>query len=320
MPNLLLGILASSVQSDYAPPTPLGVAGYFTQGGNLGDLFRTTFPTDSWSDIGSMPGDGDAAGSGLQDAGVSGYVSQGFDTVDASDQLFKITFPTESISTTTSGLTTMAAGMGISNNGVAGYVGEGEDGFSDSSFVNRFAFPTDSVSAGPTLTSFGEPMTNAENGGASHHGILGHFIARTGPFSSQELGELQYPTETTTSQLLAPLAGGYFANAMWHDDGIASYYTQGFSFSPMPSPSDFVFKYVLAVFATSEIAPLPDPTAFNAGMSNDGVAGYVAKGGPVQFGGETDDVFKLAYSTDTWSVTASLPDDAGENAGFANMG
>lgn len=319
MPNLLLGILASAVQTDYTPPVPAGgVAGYFTQGGNLGDLFRTTFPTDSWSDIGSLPGDGDSAGSGLQDAGVSGYVSQGFDALAAeSDILFKVTFPTESISTTTSGLTTMAAGFGISNNGVAGYVGEGFDGVAPSGFVNKFAFPTDSVSAGPTLLDAGaDPMDNDEPDGASHHGILGHFLAGTafGP----ELGEIQYPTDSTTSHPLPPLAGGFFANAFWQDAGLHTYYTQGFSFSPFPAPSDFVAKYTLATFTSSEIGSLPAPAFFNSGMANDGVAGYVARGGPTGF--QTDDVYKITFPTDTWSTTASLPDDAGENAAFANMG
>lgn len=310
MPNLLLGVLRPAI---LAPAPTGGVAGYFAQGDELDDIFKTNFPTDSWSTFQLL--DVHAVGSGIGNAGVAGYVHRGFDGLDESDVMEKVTFPTDSI---TAILTiTSFNGFGFGDPGNIGVWGRGLDGLSPSDTIGVFSFAVDTVTNIDTEVI--EPSEGI--GGGCDTGVAGYF-PRNEEFV---IGELLLPTLTATFgvaftdfPLLETING-----TLWVNPGVAMYATRGLDrpFSPLAEYTDTVRKVLLPVDAAMSPGPtLPDTSAFGNSFSNDGVAAYVNRGLSFFRDEQSDEVFRLAYATDTWITTTALPDTATDNAAFANMG
>ena len=308
MPNLLLGILASSVQADYTPPITAGVAGYFGQGDESDAVFKTLFPTDSWSTFFLiLPS---TAGPGMSNNGVAGYIHRGFsDTFTLNDVCEKITFPTDSVSAITTILA--AGGMGWGDPGNFGVWGQGLDGVSTpSDLIGIFDFATDLTTADSTILL----GPNDGLGGGCDPGVAGFY-----PRMNEDLvGQMLLPTLTDTFGITFGLGVDTEFNTLWVDAAVAMYATRGRL--SVGNDSDEVRKVALPVAAAmSTISSLPEGSAFGAAFSNDGVSGYVNQGGDFLLGA-SDKVFRIAYATDTWTTTTALPDGATDNAGLSDMG
>ena len=304
MPNLLLGVLRPAL---LAPPPTAGVAGYFGQGDESDAVFKTTFPTDSWSTFFLiLPS---TAGPGMANSGVAGYIHRGFsDTFALNDVCEKITFPTDSVSSITTILA--AGGMGWGDPGNFGVWGQGLDSsFDPSDLIGIFDFATDTTTADGTILL--DPVDGL--GGACNPGVSGFY-----PIALDDrVGEMLLPTLTDTFGITFGPGVDTEFNTVWVDAAVAMYATRG---RVGLDDDDEVRKVALPVTAAmSLINSLPEGSAFGASMSNDGVAGYVNQGGDFTFGA-SDKVFKIAFATDTWTTTTALPEGATDNAGLSDMG
>ena len=311
MPNLLLGVLRPAL---LAPPPTAGIAGYFAQGDESDNVFRTDFPTDSWSTFQLLAPS--TAGAGLANSGVAGYIHRGLsDEFDPTDVMEKITLPTDSVSAITT--IEQLDGFGFGDPGNIGVWGEGavSETSTGSDVIGSFSFAVD------TITNVDVGIIDPADGlgGGCDPGVAGYY-----PINFDTLiGELLLPTLTATLGVAFSPSGVLEAifGTVWVNAGVALYATRGLDAGPpFGEETDEVRKVAFPVDAAmAAIAGMPEPSAFGGAFSNDGVAAYANKGGPF-LEGASDKVFKLAYATDTWTTTTALPGASTDNGAFANMG
>jgi hypothetical protein len=192
------------------------VAGYMSIGGttDLGQnpyaatskVFKWAFPSDSRGYTTNAP-DVMILHAGFANPAVAGYFSQGDvpqPTSATSPKVFKWTFPTDTVTTTTSAPQQFSDHGGFSNPAVAGYMNRP----STTNVVYKWAFPTDTVS-----TTTAAPAQIRQNAGFANPTVAGYFNRGV---NTTTVYSWAFPSDTVSTVTAAPAAtreNAGFANA-----------------------------------------------------------------------------------------------------------
>lgn len=260
--------------------------------------------------------------------GLAGYFSQGFST-----NVYKSSFPTDSISSTTSSPSSMSVNAGFANPAVAGYMNLGV--MSANATVYKWAFPADTVT---TTTS--APNGIVGNGGFSNPAVAGYF--NRGNYT--DVYKWTFPSDTVSSSTSAPLYMDQ--NSGFANPSVAGYFNRGLYTGTVYKwafPSDSVSTttssaiemnrnggfanpavagYFKTWFASTNAAKWSFPTDSvsyfelgnldrSAGFSNPSVCGYIS------YGNSSTNVYKVSFPTDALS-TITFPSGLSNHAGFSN--
>lgn len=310
MPNLLLGVLRPAL---LAPPAG-GVAGYIAQGDELDAMWKTSFPSDTFSATTSFLDD-HAVGSGFGNDGVAGYCSRGFDSVTgtASDVADKWTFPTDSVSALLLSIPSFE-GFAWGDPGNLGVFGEGTgDAFAPTDGITILTLPTDLV------TSDNLAAEVQGTGGGCDYGVAGYFPID----NSDKVGRILLPTFTQAFDVGIIGAGAdQLFGTCWVNPTEGVYASRGANFDALPNPvaTDEFYKLALPNLTPATPPSMPDVGIAGVGISDHGVAGYVNRGFSDYLATPTDELYKFTYSSQTWSTAPNLPDDSVDNGGFSNQG
>jgi hypothetical protein len=274
--------------------------------------------------------------------GVAGYFNQSTKSdYSESADVFKLSFPTDVASTTTSGPLSMQYNAGFANPGVAGYFSRGRN----STAVYKWAFVADAVS-----TTTAAPDILFAHGGFANPSVAGYF--NRGAFNAP-VYKWAFPADTvsTTTAASATLS----SNAGFSNFAVAGYFNRGSSGTPVYKwafPSDTVsastaspatmsdhggfanpgvagyfnragsttnvYKWSFPSDTVTTTTATPAANAYNDGFSNSFVAGYINRGYDNTTFVYVSTIYKLSFPTDGMSTTTSAPGSIGDNAGFAN--
>lgn len=299
MPNLLLGIIASSVQAAAPAVTAFG---YMTQGDIQDGVFRWAIPADTVSTIASTPDDTDGT-AGFQNTGVAGYVTQGFDGVAESDELYKLALPAETWSTLSPLPDVTFGGDGYANDGVAGYITQADG----TDVVFKVALPADTITTSTTFL----PDVVEENASTEDRDVAGYISEGFPAGFASDLYKWTFPTDSVST------VGSLDDDAA---EGAAT-----------ADPGNFaLFSFIDALGNLTKVSfPTDSRSAFalrpglfnNAAFAHPTVALYFSEGGEFDFGDPTvsDVVYKADVSTETWSTVTSAPQEMGFHSGFSNV-
>jgi hypothetical protein len=284
---LTLGEMALASQRTFQN-IALGHAGYVDVA-MITALSRWSFPSDVVSTITfNTNGSSDA---GFANPAVAGYLNQGYST-----NIYKLAFPAETSSLTTSAILTSLWGGGFANPAVAGYMNQGQDYYyGASSTVQKWTFPADSVS----ITSSG-PAAMYRNAGFANPAVAGYFNAGN---NAVDVYKWTFPVDTVSTTISAPASMNF--NAGFADPAVAGYFSRG-------ANTTTVYKWAFPSDSVSATTSAPLSLERHGGFANPAVAGYFSKG--LSF----TSVYKWAFPTDIVVTTNSSPSDVGEGAGFAN--
>ena len=228
-----------------------------------------------------------AAGAG---AGVAGYVAGGNNqtTVD------KFAFPDETRTTLATGLSNAVEyNAGFSDPGVAGYNAGGDTGSGYISTVDKFAFPSDSRSSLAT----GLPQDTAFFKGMSNAGVAGYTLGGFvlgGVDEIDDVYKFAFPSDSR-STLASGLSTNRYSTGGFSDVAVAGYSGGGRN-DNIGTFYSTVDKFAFPSDSRSTLATgLSSAESYLGGMSNNGVAGYIA-------GDDTNTrtaVDKFAFPSDT---------------------
>jgi hypothetical protein len=277
----------------------------------------------------------------LSGPGKAGYFSSGgFFSL----AVYKYSFATDVVSTTTSSPVFMVDHAGFANPAVAGYFSRG----GNTSAVYKWSFPSDAVTSTTSApfgmryhAGFADPAvagyfsagnlffnvnkwafpsdtfsqtTNALAGLDSHGGFANPAVA--GYFNrgdnKREVYKWAFPSDTVTSSTSSPQ--DMRANAGFSNPYVAGYFSSG----------DYdvnVYKWIFPVDTMSVATSGLNSMHRHAGFANPAVAGYFNIGVPFLSFVNSSDVLKWSFPTDTVSYTTPVSDylyGMGQNAGFAN--
>jgi len=315
--------LVSTYISDWMPlgdVTRQAVAGYFAGGynglasGYVSIIDKMSFPSDTLTVNADSLSNAGTQVTGFSNSGVAGYAcGVGYGTIGESAIVNKITYATDTRSTTTALGLARRGILSLSNYGVAGYAGGGYDAVGSDfvSRVDKFAFPADSRT---TTTS----LANTRFIGATfqNNGVAGYFaggIIASAAGSSIE--KLAFPADTRTT-LSATLSSANQGCTGFANSEIAGYVLGGYDATYIAT----VDRISLVNDTKTTITSLANAAnSFMQGFSNSGVAGY-AGGGAQATVGEVNTVKKMSFSSETISNTTNLSGNRGGGAGFANEG
>ena len=222
----------------------------------------------------------------------AGYFNRG---IYEFDTIYRVSFPTDTLSTTNPAPGALSHNSGFSNPQVAGYFNRGEGNYSASSIIYKFFFVTNT-----STTTTSAPDNVRQNAGFSN-GVTAGYFSRSGVSSA--VYKWVFPPDiaiaTTSSTLSFNSFHGGFSNP-----SVAGYFSQS-------NGNTAVVKYAFPSDTVSTTTAAPASMVNNAGFSNPSVAGYFSRG-------NSADVYKLTFPSDTMSTTTSSLIPMAYHAGMAN--
>jgi len=313
--------LVSTYISDWMPlgdATRQPVAGYFAGGydgtGYVSRIDKMAFPSDTLTvNADSLTSAGNAL-KGFANSGVAGYAcGVGYGPGSETAVVNKVTFPTDTRSTTTAMSIVRRGGGGFANNGVAGYIAGGYDAADYRSQVDKFTFPTDTRSTTTALYGTRFLFGTFQNNGVAGYSLGGVF---NGAGSSTHIEKMLFSADTV-SALSATLTVSLVSNIGFADSGVAGY-TLGGNYGA--SYYTNVDRISLVNDTKTNITSLSSAVSnMMQGFSNTAVAGY-AGGGDPGGGSAVNTVKKMSFPSETISNTTNLTGNVNNGAGFANEG
>jgi hypothetical protein len=219
--------------------------------------------------------------------GVAGYFSRG-DIIT----VYKWTFPSDTVSTTSAAPATMFTHAGFADPAVAGYFARGQT----TTTVYKWAFPADTVS-----TTTAAPATMRKQAGFANPAVAGYFSRGNGVTTVYKWA---FPADTVTTATAAP--ANMNSHAGFANPAVAGYFSQGDNATPV-----YKWAFPADTVSTTTAAPV-SIGGDHAGFANPFVAGYFSRGN------SNTTVYKWVFPTDTVSTTTAAPDNMGSHAGFAN--
>lgn len=238
---------------------------------------------------------------------VAGYFAGGVRPGQAYSTVDKLAFPAETVSTLGTGLSAVSAsGSAFANSGVAGYVSLDTGGT-----VNKFAFPSDSRS---TLAT-GLSIVRNNLAAFANSGVAGYATGGLSTVAEVRIDKFSFPSDTRST---LSLPSARWTHATFQNTGVAGYTGGGIDAS-LGGSTDTVMKVTFPSDSTSTLGTGLSRTAFGPrGISNAGVAGYVAGGdGPSGFQTAND---KFSFPSDTRSTGTTLSVAKRYMAGANNSG
>jgi hypothetical protein len=285
----LLGILSSAASGGVLR------AGYITGGGvNFIDKFE--LPSETRTTLAATFPTTLSGSTAFADSGVAGYAIG-----SGSLNPYKITTPTDSISSLAALSFAVGSGSSVSNSGVAGYsTDQPPSGFVRGQSLYKFSFPSDSR----TFISnfFGTSSSDSKGRAAtgSNYGTAAYwFGGRTNAGTNTNvIDRINFPADTRT-RLAATLFDTRWDTTGSTNQAVASYIAGG-----RYGGSNFwigrVEKFSFSTETISSLGDIAPALTGRGGFANSGVAGYFA-GGASEFGTVTSSVTKLDFSSDTVS-------------------
>jgi hypothetical protein len=300
--------------------TRQAVAGYFAGGyngtasGYISRIDKMAFPSDTLTvNADSLTSAGFQI-KGFANSGVAGYVcGVGYGPSGEQTTVNKVTFATDTRSTTTAMSIVRRSAGGFANNGVAGYIAGGFDGADYRSQVDKFAFPTDTRSTTTALTDTRIAFGSFQNNGVAGYSFGGVYA---GAGSSTHIEKMVFSADTV-SALSATLTTSLVNSVGFADSGVAGYSLGGNYGASYYTNVDRISlvndtKSVLTALSAAV-------TTMMQGFANTAVAGY-AGGGDPSAGSATNTVKKMSFPSETISNTTNLTGNVQNGAGFANEG
>jgi len=269
-------------------------AGYFSRGNNTTTVYKWSFPADTVSTTTAAPaGMGQRMFSllgnhaGFANSSIAGYFARGQNLTD----VYKWSFPADTVSTTTAAPAYNEINDGFSNNAVAGYINQSNG----QTTVWKWTFPADTVT-----TTTAAPDSLRFNAGFSNQAVAGYFSRGNNTTTVYKWG---FPADTVSTTTAAPASMDEHAG--FDNPSIAGYFAIGRNLTD-------VYKWSFPADTVSTTTAAPAGMQHNAGFANPGVAGYFARGL------NNTTVYKWSFPADTVSTTTSSSEVMGSNAGFAN--
>lgn len=228
--------------------------------------------------------------------------------VNASNTVYKLTFATETQSTSSSWLSTGRQNMSsVSNSGYAGYLTAGNTGptsYTGTNQIWKVNYVTDATSI---ISATISTVNSGGNPAVSNKGIAGYY-AQTNPTTSSQIQKLTFSSEAiSTLSATWPYSGSNSTGSCVSNYGVAGY-SMGVYFGSTGSVGNGIVKLNYSSEATSILSatiPTNSNNTPSAGVGNTGVAGY-AMGGYIGSGSDTSAISKLTFSSETTSSAAIL--------------
>jgi hypothetical protein len=230
--------------------------------------------------------------------GVAGYMTRG----DINSNVYKWSFPSETVSSTTSAPVYMRGSRGFGNPAIAGYFSRGFNNSNGAAFsdVYKWSFPSDSQS---TTTS--APAGMIFNDGFANPAVAGYFSRGS---NTTTVYKWAFPADTVTTTTAAP--ANMNGHAGFANPAVAGYFSQG--------NATTVYKWAFPGDTVSTTTAAPGSMFSHAGFANPNVAGYFSRSVVASPYSITSDVYKWSFPTDVATTATSAPGGMRANAGFAN--
>lgn len=256
---------------DYWGTTPIGIAGYVSDGFGLSSIDKLLFSIESVSSIVSNIGSSGGHG-GAVHASTAGYV---MGTYYGNNKMWRVTFSTDATASVATMVLT-GARTSTCESSLAGYSG-------GTTQIQKLLF------SGETLSSVTSTMgANHEDGGAVQANYLyGYFFS--GQTSSTYLDRLTFSTEAVTSTANGPARDSYRAT----ESSTAGY---GFGYTSAVVDKLLFSTEVWSVLVSTLSASIEDA----AGMAS-GIRGYCNGGN-----GAVTTINRITFSSDSISSIASV--------------
>jgi hypothetical protein len=228
--------------------------------------------------------------------GGSAIVSSSYVTIT---HINKLTYSTETVSTSSDSVAQQTGGAGFDNSGTAGYIA-GRSGVANG--IKKFVFN------GETLSTIATTMANSiakSTYGATHNGNTAGYIGGgyTNGGNNFQVDKLAYSNDSR-STLSATLDNVMYDGGSFTNGSTSGYLFGGFGFEMGDSRSQ-INKITFSNDTRSTVTQRLDVHRMYGGcFSNLGSAGYTG-GGVYYSGGRANDIDKFTFSTDTLSNVGS---------------